>query len=397
MKERSILGALLPEGVLYILLNYGVQRFNEVFVGNFDTPEVIWNLDMRKHLIEMVRQHLGDFPKRLWQNTTTKYEYCPMPGVAYKRLEKEIFCHNYYLNNLCDEQRFPDWPIAEPVEVFKACLEEFKKQVNRDETEQGEAIKNATLVLNLKPSDGSKELRKAYRTLARMYHPDKNPAGREMFESIQAAYELLLPLVESGQSLEGLSGAADGEELNEGRGNIDSLSVEGFAGGMLQLQAMQLLIRTQALICRRFESEMSKYKYPVYQILLGCLKIPPSCQGAQDGMDKEELLKSCLMTAKRAEFVKDASELVFRTCLVSPLNAEELVVESGVPILNGLLEFYTEAARALDQSSTSSVQRASDETVAQILATIVHTLAGVAFYANGRNAIAALQTCPSFA
>lgn len=39
MKERSILGHMLPEGVLFMLVNYGVDRFTEVFVGNFDTPE----------------------------------------------------------------------------------------------------------------------------------------------------------------------------------------------------------------------------------------------------------------------------------------------------------------------------------------------------------------------
>lgn len=172
-KDRSVLGGLLPEGILNILVNYGVGRFNDVFVGYSDNPEVIWDLEMRKHLIEMVRQHLGDFPKRLWQNTTTQYEYCPMPGVAYKRLEKEIFCHNYYLRNLCDEVRYPDWPISEPVEVFRSCLEEFKKQLNRDESEEEEEMKEATKILNLKPGDASKDLRKAYRTLARKYHPDK--------------------------------------------------------------------------------------------------------------------------------------------------------------------------------------------------------------------------------
>jgi hypothetical protein len=173
LRERSVLGGMLPEGVLYILVNYGAEKFNDVFVGNYDTPEVIWRLDMRKHLIEMVRQHLGDFPKRLWQNTTTQYEFCPMPGVAYKRLENEIFCHNYYLSNLCDENRFPNWPISEPVEVFRATLEEFKKQMNRDENEEEEALKNATKILNLRPGDGSVNLRKAYRMLARKYHPDK--------------------------------------------------------------------------------------------------------------------------------------------------------------------------------------------------------------------------------
>ena len=103
MKDLSILGNVLPEGLLFMLVNYGAARFTEVFVGDFDTPEVIWNFKMRQHLVEMIQQHLGDFPKRLRQNTTAKYEYCPMPGIAYKRLENEIFCHNYYLGNLCDE------------------------------------------------------------------------------------------------------------------------------------------------------------------------------------------------------------------------------------------------------------------------------------------------------
>jgi len=195
MKDRSILGHMLPEGLLFILTNYGVDRFAEVFVSNADTPEVIWTFDMRKHLIEMIRQHLGDFPLRLFQNTTTEYEYCPMPGVAYKRLEKEIFCHNYYLHNLCDEVRFPEWPISEPVEVFRACLEQFKKQLERDETSEEEVLEKARAVLDLKVGDGSKELRKAYRSLARKFHPDKNPAGRETFEAIQTSYEGKVPAI----------------------------------------------------------------------------------------------------------------------------------------------------------------------------------------------------------
>ena len=52
-----------------------------------------------KYLVEMIQQHFGDFPKRL-HHTTAKYEYCPIPGISYPRLEKELFCHSYYLRNL---------------------------------------------------------------------------------------------------------------------------------------------------------------------------------------------------------------------------------------------------------------------------------------------------------
>ena len=244
MKERSILGQIIPEGLLFILVNYGAERFAEVFVGSADTPEVIWTYDMRKHLIEMIHQHLGDFPLRLFQNNSTEYEYCPMPGVAYKRLDKELFCHNYYLNNLCDEVRFPDWPIAEPVEVFRACLEQFKKQLDDDGTNSEDALEKARQVLELEEGDGSKELRKAYRKLARVYHPDKNPAGRETFDAIQTSYELLLPLLEGGEKIRVYA-------ANVVVGKEEDVEDAGFSFGGPQMQNMLLLIRAQLLICRR--------------------------------------------------------------------------------------------------------------------------------------------------
>jgi DnaJ-class molecular chaperone len=57
--------------------------------------------------------------------------------------------------------------------VFRACLEKFKKQLDRDESTVEELLEKARQVLDLKAGDGSKELRKAYRSLARKYHPDK--------------------------------------------------------------------------------------------------------------------------------------------------------------------------------------------------------------------------------
>lgn len=44
---RSILGQILPEAMVCHLENYGAEKFAESFLGEFDTPEVIWNNDMR--------------------------------------------------------------------------------------------------------------------------------------------------------------------------------------------------------------------------------------------------------------------------------------------------------------------------------------------------------------
>ncbi|GMI07357.1 hypothetical protein TrLO_g7538 [Triparma laevis f. longispina] len=372
LKERSILGNLLPEGMLWVLLNYGPERFTEIFVGDFNTPEVIWNFKMRKHLVEMIQQHLGDFPKRIWQNTCSKYEYCPIPGIAYKQLENEIFCHNYYLSNLCDEVRFPDWPIAEPVEVLRSCLEEWKKEMKRDTVKEEDACEDARKVLGLKGGDGQAELRKSYRALARKFHPDKNPAGRDQFEKIQAAYELLLPVVEKGGKIVGGDGDDAEEEGNMSVGEDDG-SAAGMVGGMAGLSAIGLLLKTQVILCKRHGEEIGAYKYPAYGMLMEVLKV---------------IKGDCLLKPRRAEFVRIGCELVYQTCLVSPLNAEELVLNSGIVILEELLDFYISSWKECESKGDKV---ASAPVRLEIITHIIHTLSGVCWFESGRNAILSLE------
>jgi DnaJ family protein C protein 13 len=379
LKERSILGQLLPEGLLHILVNYGPERFADIFVGGADTPEVIWTFEMRKHLIEMTRQHLGDFPLRLFQNNGTEYEYCPMPGVAYPRLEKEVFCHNYYLCNLCDDARFPDWPMAEPAEVFRSCLEHFKKFLSEDNGSNEDAQDRARQILELKIGDSIKELRKAYRRLARVYHPDKNPSGRDMFESIQASYELLQPLLEGGGKIAPFDGTSD---PNHNADAHDGLSFR------FSMKNIQILIQAQLLICRRYEKEMRRYKYPAYQVLLSCLKLPSSYYEMLENENDDRILKSSFLKGEVADLIQMTVELVFRTCLVSPLNAEELVLEEGVPCLTSLLSFTISSLRAVKKSG----QRSGTSTIlSRIIRFTVQTLSGLMYYESGRSAVKSMD------
>ena len=154
---------------------------------------------MRRFMIERLALHVGDLPVQLQAHCTAVYEHSPLPRILYPELKEELFCHRYYLRHLCDETRFAEWPIDEPVPLLQAILSawqaELKKvpsSMSRSEALQVLAIKQEDLVG--KTSEQIEPyLRRAYHKLAAKYHPDKNPdpSAREIFEKVQKAYEFM--------------------------------------------------------------------------------------------------------------------------------------------------------------------------------------------------------------
>lgn len=65
--------------------------------------------------------HLGNLQQRLVQNNHLVYEYVDCPPVGYPEIAEEMWCHRYYLRNLCDTDRFPDWPIVDHVPFLQVC------------------------------------------------------------------------------------------------------------------------------------------------------------------------------------------------------------------------------------------------------------------------------------
>ena len=333
---KSVLGNILPTAVITILVNYGPERFATVFTGDFDTPEVIWNAAHRHHVVEMIDQHIGDFPGRLRQYNLARYDYCPIPKIHFAELDKEVYVHEYYLRNLCDEVKFKDWPIGEPLLLLRETIERW-----RDEMTKGvvpTAVSEAKKILSLPDKFDNGDLRRCYRNLARKYHPDKNPNGREMFERIHVAYELL--------------------------SNVELKVTETDINNVI------LLIKTQNIIYRRFADAVSDQKYPAYKLLMTVLNVPPMGQ---------------VIEAPDADLLISGTMLMYYTCCISPLNGKEFV-KSGA-ILK-LYEIFVYSIAAFKIPVTADLAK-------QLLTFGMKAFMSVAQFEVGQEAI--LELCPKFA
>lgn len=285
--NRSILSQMLPEAMVCYIENYGANKFAEVFLGEFDTPETIWNTEMRRMMIEKLASHLADFSPRLLSNTRALYQYCPLPKLTYPQLENELFCNIYYLRALCDTTRFPDWPIKDPIKLLKDVLMEWKKEVEK----KGSAMsaEEAYKILGLDTGVGGHEeskVRKAYFKLAQKYHPDKNPEGREMFETINKAYEFL--------------------------GSKSAKKVDG-----PDPHNIVLVLRAQSILYSRYKEDLAPYKYAGYPMLIKTIRLETHDDA---------------LFSKSAPLLTAASELAYHTIDCSALNAEELRRESGFEV-----------------------------------------------------------------
>ena len=339
---------MLPESIICVLANRGPKVFANAFLSDVDNPEVIWKYAMRGQLIDMISQHLGELPARLRANPATIYDYCPIPRVQYEELDEELWCSNFYLRNLTDEQRFPEWNIDDPVMLLRAALDNWRLETNKTDEDKVD-MTAAWKELGLEPGTEESDIRKAYRKLARKFHPDKNPAGRDRFMQIQRAYEALT-----------------------------TSRPEAAAGGPDPV-ALLLLVRTQCILFKRHTKVLKPYKYAGYPLVMQAIRQIP---------------KDTPITGDSGPMAEALTRLIYLTCLTSPRNAEELVREDGTEALAELLgqlvkdvPFGTKALLP-----DKPLPKRGDELGLRVVENVMRTLSGLATLPEARERMTKMDT-----
>eukprot|EP00055_Hartaetosiga_balthica_P006980 m.23293 g.23293 ORF g.23293 m.23293 type:complete len:2228 (-) comp5537_c0_seq1:183-6866(-) len=289
---RSILSPMLPTAMICFLENHGPEKFASTFLGEFDTPEAIWSAEMRRSLIEKIALHLSDFIPRLQSNTRAVYQFCPIPKVSYAELENELFCDIFYLRHLCDEAKFPNWPIEDPVKLLKEVLEAWKVEVDKKPQTMSADDAYATLGLDPGQAYDYKKVRKAYFKMSMKFHPDKNPEGRDMFEKVNKAYEFI--------------------------SGMENRSMDG-----PNPENIVLVLRSQSILFKRFSDILQPYKYAGYPMLTITI---------QRETEDDNLFSSSVA------LLHAACELSYLTVKCSPLNAQEMKREGGFEKLTAALD-----------------------------------------------------------
>ncbi|TNN08971.1 DnaJ subfamily C member 13 isoform 1 [Schistosoma japonicum] len=368
LASRSILGNMLPDAMIAYLENHPPEKFAEIFLGDFDSPEAIWNSEMRRYMINRITSHLADFSPRLHSNIRAIYRFIGMPIIIYPQLENELFCHNYYLRHLCDTQRFPDWPIRDPVALLRDILKTWrdelqKKPVNMSYDEAlGELGLDASL---LNASNEESFIRRAYYQMSMKYHPDKNPNGREKFQSIKKAYQFL----------------CNRSKLSRGPNRLH----------------IQLMLRAQSIVYKRYRSLLVSEKYAGYPMLVATIVAEIAddklfSYGAQqsdqaantDGTNtannsESSTFDQCSDTVGNTVLLIAATELTYETVVTSVLNAEELRRENGIPVLQ---KAFSQCSNLLSRTSSRP-----GHIVVEVCGHIVSVLAAASLFPSSRQTI----------
>eukprot|EP01018_Ginkgo_biloba_P000780 Gb_17024 [translate_table: standard] len=123
----SVLRLYLPQGLILKLMSEDDSSFKMLLDSDNDAPEVIWNLEMRERLLEYLTNELEPFVKFRASDSLALYIHTPKTPFEYPELAETLFTAPFYLQNLLDSERFPNYQIIDPVGFLSNLMQDLRK------------------------------------------------------------------------------------------------------------------------------------------------------------------------------------------------------------------------------------------------------------------------------
>ncbi|GBG63346.1 hypothetical protein CBR_g37703 [Chara braunii] len=124
--QDSILQLYLPEGVIMKLCTEGAHAFVELVNSGEESPEVIWNASMRNRLVKHLEKILDHAVKARAENPLAISLFFPRPAQVYPELADAVYSTPFYLQNLLDVERFPDYVMLEPASFHTNLMQDLR-------------------------------------------------------------------------------------------------------------------------------------------------------------------------------------------------------------------------------------------------------------------------------
>lgn len=123
----SILRLFLPEGVILKMMSEGADTFTSILNSDHESPEVIWSAEMRERLLDYLKAELEPFVKFRASDPLALYIHVPKAPLVYPELTESVFSAPFYLENLLDTERFPNYQINDPVTFLNSLTLDLRK------------------------------------------------------------------------------------------------------------------------------------------------------------------------------------------------------------------------------------------------------------------------------
>lgn len=143
----SLLGHFLPTSLIVVLKEEGPETMLNLFDGESDTPELIWDSTMRGELRNVAGVELDSIMEFRRETGSGKESFSLSPGVRvkYSKLENELFIGRVYVTRFLKE---PTFNVRDPTSFLEALLNRWthelqictENEVNSEEKVSSELV-----------------------------------------------------------------------------------------------------------------------------------------------------------------------------------------------------------------------------------------------------------------